>query len=79
MQGPHRMLIGGEWVEAASGGTFATIDPATGEEIAQVPYAEAEDVDRAVQGRARGFDDGPVDDQDDRRRARRASSTASPT
>ena len=62
LQGPHRMLIGGEWVESSSGKTFATIDPASGEEIAQVPYADAEDVDRAVQAAREAFDDGPWTD-----------------
>ena len=32
---PQRLLIDGEWVEAASGKTFATLDPSTGEELAQ--------------------------------------------
>ena len=50
--GPHELLIGGEWVEAADGRTFATIDPATGETIAQVAHAGAEDVDRAVKAAA---------------------------
>ena len=58
-QGPHRMLIGGEWVDAASGRTLATLDPAAGEEIAQVPYAEAEDVDRAVRAAREAFEAGP--------------------
>jgi aldehyde dehydrogenase (NAD+) len=53
------MLIGGEWVEAASGKTFPTIDPASGEEIAQVPYAEAEDVARAVHAAREAFENGP--------------------
>ena len=53
------MLIGDEWVEAASGQTFATIDPATGEEIAQVPHAGAEDVDRAVRAAREAFENGP--------------------
>jgi aldehyde dehydrogenase (NAD+) len=48
-QGPHRLLIGGDWVEAADGRTFETIDPATGEPICEVAQAGAEDVDRAVQ------------------------------
>jgi acyl-CoA reductase-like NAD-dependent aldehyde dehydrogenase len=59
VQGPHRMLIGGEWVEAESGKTFATVDPASGEEIAQVAFAEAEDVDRAVMAARKAFEDGP--------------------
>jgi aldehyde dehydrogenase (NAD+) len=58
-RGPHRMLIGGDWVESASGSTFATLDPASGEEIAQVPYAEAADVDGAVKAARAAFDEGP--------------------
>ena len=42
------MLLGEEWVEAASGATFADHDPATGEVVAEIPAAGAEDVDRAV-------------------------------
>jgi acyl-CoA reductase-like NAD-dependent aldehyde dehydrogenase len=57
--GPHRMLIGDEWVEASSGRTFPTVDPATGEEIAQVPFAGAEDVDRAVRAAREAFESGP--------------------
>ena len=37
----QRMLVGGEWVEAAEGGTFPTIDPATGETITLVAEARA--------------------------------------
>ena len=33
---PRRMLIGGKWVEAASGKTFPTYNPATGDVLAQV-------------------------------------------
>ena len=44
----HRMLIDGRFVLAASGKTFPVYNPATGEVVAQVPEAEAEDVDRAV-------------------------------
>jgi acyl-CoA reductase-like NAD-dependent aldehyde dehydrogenase len=46
--GPHNLLIGGERPEASDGRTFATIDPSTGSEIAQVAQAGPEDVDRAV-------------------------------
>ena len=46
---PHKLLIGGEWVDSASGETFETIDPATGDVICAVARAGAEDVDRAVQ------------------------------
>ena len=46
--GPHELLIGGERVAAADRRTFATVDPSTGLEIAQVAHGGAEDVDRAV-------------------------------
>jgi acyl-CoA reductase-like NAD-dependent aldehyde dehydrogenase len=57
--GPHRLLIGSERPEAADGRTFATLDPATGREIARVPQAGAQDVERAVQAARAAFDDGP--------------------
>ena len=44
-----QMFINGEWSAASHGETFAVFDPATGAEIAQVPLASQEDVDRAVQ------------------------------
>lgn len=43
-----RLLIGGEWTDAASGETFETINPATGETICNVAAGGSEDVDRAV-------------------------------
>jgi len=49
---PHKLLIGDEWVEAADGRTFETIDPATGDVICEVAHAGAEDVDRAVRAAA---------------------------
>ena len=45
---PGRLLIDGEWVEAASGATFETINPATDEPLAQVAAGTPADVDRAV-------------------------------
>jgi acyl-CoA reductase-like NAD-dependent aldehyde dehydrogenase len=33
---PHKLLIDGDWVEAASGQTFATLNPATEETLADV-------------------------------------------
>jgi acyl-CoA reductase-like NAD-dependent aldehyde dehydrogenase len=57
--GPHRLLIGAERPEAADGRTFATLDPATGHEIAQVSQAGAQDVQRAVQAARAAFTDGP--------------------
>jgi len=45
----HRELyIGGEWVQSASGETFTTVDPTTGETLAEVEAGNGEDIDRAV-------------------------------
>lgn len=54
-----RLLINNEWVESESGKTFPTINPATGEEIAQVAEADAADVDKAVKAARRAFEHGP--------------------
>jgi len=56
---PKRLLIGGQWEEAASGKTFATTNPATGEELAQVAEGDAADIDRAVKAARKAFEDGP--------------------
>jgi acyl-CoA reductase-like NAD-dependent aldehyde dehydrogenase len=56
---PKRLVIGGERPEAADGRTFATIDPATGEEICEVAFAGPEDVRRAVET-AQAALDGPL-------------------
>jgi phenylacetaldehyde dehydrogenase len=53
------LLIDGKWVEAVSGKTFVTTDPATGEEITHVAHGEAEDIDRAVAAARRAFEEGP--------------------
>jgi 1-pyrroline dehydrogenase len=45
----HKNLIGGEFVDAADGGTAEIINPATGETIAEVPQGTEADVDRAVE------------------------------
>lgn len=45
---PARLFIGGEWKDAASGERFASLNPATGEVIAEVGRAGAADVDAAV-------------------------------
>jgi betaine-aldehyde dehydrogenase len=54
-----RMWIDGRETDGAGGQTFAVIDPATEEELAQVPVATAADVDRAAQAAHRAFEDGP--------------------
>jgi acyl-CoA reductase-like NAD-dependent aldehyde dehydrogenase len=55
---PGRLIINGEAVEAASGATFTTVNPATEEPITTVAEAGAEDVDRAVRA-ARAALEGP--------------------
>ena len=55
---PHRLLIGGEWVDTASGKTFETRDPATGEVLATVAHAEQADIDAAVAAARAAFDEG---------------------
>jgi len=57
--GPHRLLIGAKRPEAADGRTFATLDPATGREIAQVAHAGPADVAGAVAAARVAFADGP--------------------
>jgi acyl-CoA reductase-like NAD-dependent aldehyde dehydrogenase len=56
---PQLLLIGSERVEAADGRTFATLDPSSGQEIAQVAHGGAEDVDRAVRAARAALEDGP--------------------
>src|SRR5438309_1368192 len=55
---PHKLLIGGQWAEAASGRGFETYNPATGEVIATVAEGGAADIDRAVKA-ARKALEGP--------------------
>jgi phenylacetaldehyde dehydrogenase len=50
---PRKMLINGKWVNAASGKTFPTYNPATGEVLAQVAEGDRTDIDAAVKA-ARG-------------------------
>ena len=50
-------FIGGEWVDAASGETFETTSPATGEMIGVFPRSGAEDVDRAVEAAKAAYED----------------------
>ena len=53
----HKLLIGGQWVEAATGETFPTLNPATEETLAEVARGGAEDIDRAVRAARLAFDD----------------------
>ncbi len=50
-----RILIDNKWVDSVSGKTFETINPATGEALAQVAEADAADVDLAVKAARKAF------------------------
>ncbi|HEY3613988.1 MAG TPA: aldehyde dehydrogenase family protein [Gaiellales bacterium] len=54
----RQMLIGGEWVDSASGETFDSLDPATEEVLGSVPKGAAEDVNRAVKAARKAFAEG---------------------
>src|SRR5262249_18415441 len=53
-----KLLIDGKWVNAASGKTFETLNPATGEVIAKVAEADKADVDKAVEAARAAFETG---------------------
>ena len=53
------MFINGEWTEGTSGKRIPVYDPSTEEVIAQVPDANADDVNRAVAAARAAFDEGP--------------------
>src|SRR5579863_3541741 len=55
----HKILINGKWVDAASGKTFPTYNPATGEVLANVAEGDREDIDRAVKAARAAFETGP--------------------
>jgi phenylacetaldehyde dehydrogenase len=55
----RQMLINGKWVNAASGKTFPTYNPATGEVLAHVAEGDKEDINRAVAAARAAFDKGP--------------------
>ena len=56
---PRKMLINGKWVDAVSGKTFPTYDPATGKEMAYVAEGDKADVNLAVSAARAAFDKGP--------------------
>src|SRR5271163_5172381 len=55
----YQMFINGEWVASKSAKTFPVYDPSTEEVIAQVPDANADDVNGAVAAAKAAFEDGP--------------------
>ncbi|HZN22022.1 MAG TPA: aldehyde dehydrogenase family protein [Gaiellaceae bacterium] len=49
-------LVGGAWVDAASGETFDSTSPADGDHIGTFPKSGADDVDRAVEAAREAFE-----------------------
>jgi phenylacetaldehyde dehydrogenase len=56
---PRQLFINGQWCDAASGRTFETPNPATGETLARIAEGGAEDIDRAVRAARKAFEEGP--------------------
>ncbi len=56
---PRKMLINGKWINAASGKTFPTYNPATGEVLAQIAEGDREDIEQAVRAARKAFEGGP--------------------
>src|SRR3954465_14259555 len=54
-----RLMINNEWVGPVDGGTFDTLNPATGEVIAKVAAAGPKDVDKAVKAARKALESGP--------------------
>ena len=54
--GPKHLFIDGKHVPALSGRTFQTVNPATGQVLAEVAQGGAEDIDLAVQAARRAFE-----------------------
>ncbi|MBX5479142.1 MAG: aldehyde dehydrogenase family protein, partial [Pyrinomonas methylaliphatogenes] len=52
----YQLFIGGQWVDAESGKTFNSINPATGEVLAEVAEADKADIDKAVEAARRAFE-----------------------
>jgi acyl-CoA reductase-like NAD-dependent aldehyde dehydrogenase len=55
-ESPHKLLIDGEWVDAASGETFASTNPSDGTHLADLASAGSQDVDRTVAAARRAFE-----------------------
>ena len=52
----YQLFIDGQWVDAESGKTFTTPNPATGENLAEVSEADKADIDKAVSAARRAFE-----------------------
>lgn len=67
---PGKMLIDGKWVNALSGKTFNTINPATGKVITHIAEGDRQDVDLAAKAARRAFEEGPWPKMDARDRGK---------
>jgi len=56
---PGKLFIGGRWVDAASGKTFPTVNPATGETITLIAEGDGRDAAAAVEAAHKAFHSGP--------------------
>lgn len=63
-------FIGGQWLPAQSGKTFATVNPATEEVITEVAEGDSADVDQAVAAAREALERGPWSKMDARDRGR---------
>ncbi|WHY27388.1 aldehyde dehydrogenase DhaS [Bacillus wiedmannii] len=59
LQGTKKLYVNGSFIESASGKTFKTPNPATGETLAVVCEAGREDIHKAVVAARMAFDEGP--------------------
>lgn len=66
----QKMLINGKWVDAVSGKTFTTENPATGETICRVAEGDKADIDKAVVAARAAFETGPWSKMSGSERAR---------
>jgi len=56
---PGKLFIGGRWVDAVSGKTFPTVNPATGETITLIAEGDERDAAAAVEAAHKAFHSGP--------------------
>jgi aldehyde dehydrogenase (NAD+) len=56
---PGKLFIGGKWVDSASGKSFTTTNPATGETLTMLAEADDRDAAAAVEAARRAYSSGP--------------------
>src|SRR6202167_4848366 len=67
---PRKLLIGGQWLDAQSGKTFETYNPATGEVLAHVAEGDRAEINQAVAAARKAFESGPWPDMSPAERGR---------